>query len=67
MSKKIVIEIDREGNCSVEGKDFNGSECSKFISEIEMSVGDTTSRTKKKDYRSTERNKVRARQKEGGH
>ena len=66
MSKRIVITIDGEGNCSVEGKNFVGSECSGFICEIEKILGDTTSRTKTKDYQAIEVNRNRARRKEYG-
>jgi len=37
--KRIVIEIDENGNCSLEGQGFDGPECELFISEIEESLG----------------------------
>lgn len=59
MSKEIIIEVDENGNCSVEGRGFVGSECDKFLSEINNSLGKTTSSRKKKEYHQRNMNKNR--------
>lgn len=50
MNKQIIIEIDKDGNCSLEGQGFVGSECGKFIGEIEKALGITTTSKKKQKY-----------------
>lgn len=49
--KKIVVEIDQDGNCSVDGEGFIGPECSHFIGEIEEALGERTSQRDKPEYR----------------
>lgn len=49
--KQYVIEIDKNGNCSIEGKGFVGPECEKFIGEIEADLGKKVSSTNKPEYR----------------
>ncbi len=49
--KKITIEIDSEGNCSIDGEGFVGPECASFIGEIEQSLGKTISTKNKKEYK----------------
>ena len=49
--KKIVIDIDKEGNTSIDGKGFVGTECSHFLEEIESSLGQRTSVKNKPEYR----------------
>lgn len=49
--KKIVVEIDSDGNCSIDGQNFIGSECSHFIEEIESTLGQRTSIKDKPEYR----------------
>lgn len=49
--KKIVIDIDQEGNCSIDGQEFKGTECSHFISEIEESLGKRITQRDKPEYR----------------
>lgn len=51
MTKQIVINIDPEGNCSIEGEGFVGPECSHFIGEIEKSLGQKISQKDKPEYR----------------
>ena len=48
--KKVVVEIDNEGNCSVDGQGFVGTECSHFLNEIEEALGQRTSARKKPEY-----------------
>jgi len=57
--KKIVVEIDNEGNCSVDGHGFVGTECGHFITEIEETIGKQTSQIDKPEYnqRCTTRNR----------
>jgi len=49
--KKIVIEIDEDGNVSVDGKNFVGTECGKFIKEVQDALGQTVSSKDKPEYR----------------
>lgn len=49
--KQIVIDIDPEGNCSMEGEGFVGPECAKFLSEVEEVLGTVESQTDKPEYR----------------
>ncbi len=60
--KQIIIDIDSDGNCSIEGENFVGTECGKFIGEIERQLGKVTSSTNKVEYdqRVRTRNKERA-------
>ncbi len=48
--KQIVIEIDKDGNCTIDGENFQGTECDRFISEIERALGKTTHSVKKAEY-----------------
>jgi hypothetical protein len=57
--KKIVVEIDEEGNCSIDGQGFQGPECGNFIGEIEKSLGQRTSQRNKREY--TQRQTTRQR------
>ncbi len=59
-NKQIIIDIDPDGNCSIEGKNFVGTECQKFIGEIERQIGKVTSSKKKAEYGQ----RVKTRQKE---
>lgn len=63
--KKIVIDIDPEGNCSIEGEGFIGPECSHFMNEIEESLGTTTSEKEKPEYSQRRTTRSRNRQVEG--
>lgn len=49
--KQVVVEIDEEGNCSIDGQGFVGPECQKFIGEIESDLGVRTSTTQKAEFR----------------
>lgn len=49
--KKITIEIDAKGDCSIDGEGFVGPECATFIGEIEKSLGKTTSTRNKREYK----------------
>ena len=49
-NKKIEVVIDTNGNCSIDGQGFAGSECENFIKEINESLGETKNISKKKDY-----------------
>lgn len=53
--KEIVIDIDQNGNCSVDGKGFVGAECQKFIGEIQKTIGCVRSKKIKQEYNITER------------
>lgn len=58
-SKQIVVEVDESGNCSIDGQGFTGTECDKFLSEIENALGVSTKREKKPEYRQVQRNRQR--------
>ena len=58
--KQIVIEIDENGNCSIEGKGFIGTECEKSMREIEAQLGSRVSASHKPEYR--QRSKVQQRE-----
>jgi len=60
--KQIVIDIDLEGNCSIEGEGFVGPECSYFIEEIESAIGERVSQIDKPEYRQRNVSKGRDRQ-----
>jgi len=49
--KKVVVEIDAEGNCSIDGQGFQGTECSHFIGEIEEALGQKIFQRDKPEYR----------------
>jgi hypothetical protein len=60
--KKIVVEIDEEGNCSIDGKGFVGTECDKFMGEIEDALGATISTKDKPERRQRAANRSRNRE-----
>lgn len=64
--KKIIIEIDEEGDCSIDGKGFVGIECSKFLKEIEEAIGTTVTSTNKKEYNQRTKTVNRNQQRIGG-
>lgn len=57
--KEIIINIDENGDCSMEGKDFVGPECMSFISEIQECIGDTSSKTTKPEFRERQQSRGR--------
>jgi len=61
-TKEIVIEIDENGNCSVDGKGFVGPECGKFVGEIEQSIGSKTKETNKPEFKIRKKTKSKQRQ-----
>lgn len=58
--KQIIIEISEDGDCSIEGVGFIGTECEKSIREIEQQLGRRTSSSHKPEYR--QRTKTRQRE-----
>ncbi len=66
MRKQIVIDVDPEGNCSIDGIGFVGVECSHFIDEIQKSLGKQTSIKNKPEYKQRRKTRDRNRQLEGG-
>lgn len=60
--KEIVIDIDAEGNCSMEGKDFVGPECMSFINEIQECIGDTHAKDTKPEFRQRQQSRGRDRE-----
>jgi len=52
--KKIVVEIDEKGDCSIDGQGFSGAECDFFMAEIEDALaGEITTNEKKPEYEQT--------------
>lgn len=51
--KQIIIDIDEQGNVSVEGKGFKGPECRQMTAAIEESLGTVENVTLKPEYRMT--------------
>ncbi|MBE3141434.1 MAG: DUF2997 domain-containing protein [Thermoplasmata archaeon] len=62
MTKEIIIEINPEGEVKIEGKNFNGMECDKFMKAFEDALGVRKGRTNKPEYYS-QNQKVKAGQK----
>jgi len=60
--KEIIIDIDENGDCSMEGKEFVGPECMTFIGEIQECIGDSHTNTTKPEFR--QREQTRGRDKE---
>lgn len=47
MSRTIVIEIDENGKVDMEGHNFKGTECEKFMKEYEKAIGEKKAQKKK--------------------
>ncbi len=60
--KQIIIDIDPEGNCSIDGEGFIGPECGHFVSEIEEALGTRISQKDKPEYRQRRTTSTRNRQ-----
>lgn len=60
--KQIVIDIDSEGNCSIEGEGFLGPECAHFMEEIEEAIGTRVSQKDKPEYSQRQATRDRNRQ-----
>lgn len=63
--KKIVVNIDSEGNCSIDGQGFHGTECAHFLNEIEEALGEVVSQQDKEEYSQREMTRERDTQCEG--
>ncbi len=48
--KEIVININEQGDCSLEANGFFGPECEKLMGEIEKALGVVVSSKKKPEY-----------------
>ena len=59
MKKEVIIEIDREGNISIEGKGFSGGACENVIAPLEQELGVTTKKTHKPEFYQKEKRVVR--------
>lgn len=55
MPREIIIDIDQNGNATIEGKGFSGGECTKLTAAIEEALGDVTKRDFKPEYRQVAR------------
>ena len=60
--KEIIIDIDKDGNCSVDGKNFIGPECQTFIGEIQECIGDTLAKTTKPEFHQREQTREQDRE-----
>ena len=60
--KQIIIDIDIEGNCSIDGEGFVGPECGHFLGEIQEALGERVSQKDKPEYRQRRTTSVRNRQ-----
>ncbi len=49
--RKVVVEIDENGNATVEGEGFVGTECTKLTAAIEEALGKVQRRALKPEYR----------------
>jgi hypothetical protein len=59
-TQEIVVEFDKDGNPTIEGVGFVGTECKKFTEALEADLGVTTSTVEKPEMRQT-RSNVKAR------
>lgn len=51
--EEIVIDFDEDGNPTIEGKGFVGTDCKKFTEALESDLGVTTSVVEKPEMRQT--------------
>lgn len=49
-AKKIIIDINENGDCTIEGKGFVGPECESLIKEVEQALGKRISATNKPSH-----------------
>lgn len=61
LNKEIIVEIDENGNCSIEGKNFAGPECERHIRELQQKLGQlqTSSRTHEYQQKTTHTRRTR--------
>jgi hypothetical protein len=52
-NEEIVIDIDPQGNVTVEGKGFAGADCVKLTAALEEALGDVEERRLKPEYHQT--------------
>lgn len=52
--KEITIDIDANGNVTIEGSGFVGTECTQLTKEIEAALGEVTKRDLKPEHRQTQ-------------
>lgn len=48
--KEIIVDIDEQGNVTMDGKGFEGTECDAFMADMEKSIGEVTKRVNKPEY-----------------
>lgn len=53
MAQEIIIDIDANGDVTVEGRGIEGPECMKLTKEIEAALGTVTQVTKKPEFHRT--------------
>lgn len=61
--KEVVVEIDENGNCSIEAVGFVGPACEKVVNEIVAELGTPVNVQRKREYWQATRsdNRVRSR------
>lgn len=50
MTKKIIVDIDSDGNTSVEAEGYKGSDCTAATRFIEKALGKIFKRRRKQEY-----------------
>lgn len=63
--KQIIIDVDSDGNCSIDGEGFIGPECGHFLNEIQEALGIQTSQKDKLEYRQRRTTSIRNLQRGG--
>ena len=49
-TKQIIIDINENGECSINGEGFSGPECEKFMREIQNEIGSIKASSRKPEY-----------------
>lgn len=52
-TQEIIVEFDKDGNPTIEGVGFVGTECKKFTEALESDLGVITSTVEKPEMRQT--------------
>lgn len=56
MPQEIIIDVDQQGNVKIEGKGFQGTECTQLTAAIEQELGEVANRELKPEYRQARTN-----------
>jgi hypothetical protein len=55
--KQITVTIDTDGSCQIDGSNFVGTECERFIKEVETTLGTREQARYKPEFRTRQVNK----------